>query len=193
MRVDLAISSISSSFLNCEKDIELILRKLFIENKPYSDILKRLLIINQKDCLDNNDSEVYKRILKDMNLKKMREEGYIQLDPSFKISESDEKKSHLYISLHSFTPNATNPQYRDYIIQFDVICPPDDWDLGNYRLRPLKIIGFIDGILNGSKLNNIGKVNFLTCKELTLDENYAGYTLAYTVTANVEEDKKLNA
>jgi hypothetical protein len=36
---------ITSSFLSCEKDTELILRKLFVENKPYSNILKRLLVI----------------------------------------------------------------------------------------------------------------------------------------------------
>ena len=37
-----------SSFLSCEKDQEIILRKLFIENRPHSDQLKRLLIIQEK-------------------------------------------------------------------------------------------------------------------------------------------------
>jgi len=41
-----------SSFLSCEKDTEIILRKLFISSQPYSDILKRLLVIQAKDCLD---------------------------------------------------------------------------------------------------------------------------------------------
>ena len=36
-------SQFSSSFLSCEKDIEEILRKLFISSKPYSDYLKKLL------------------------------------------------------------------------------------------------------------------------------------------------------
>ena len=42
-----------SSFLSCPKDIEEILRKLFLSSKPFSDDLKRLLVINTKDCLDN--------------------------------------------------------------------------------------------------------------------------------------------
>ena len=42
---------IKSTFLSCEKDTEAILKKLFIDSKPYSDMLKRLLIINTKDCL----------------------------------------------------------------------------------------------------------------------------------------------
>jgi hypothetical protein len=36
---------ITSSFLSCEKDTEIILRKLFIESAPYSDILKSLLVV----------------------------------------------------------------------------------------------------------------------------------------------------
>jgi hypothetical protein len=36
---------ISSSFLSCEKDTELILKKLFVESRPYSDVLKRLLVV----------------------------------------------------------------------------------------------------------------------------------------------------
>ena len=40
---DLAMKPFQSSFLSCEKDTEIILRKLFVESRPYSDDLKRLL------------------------------------------------------------------------------------------------------------------------------------------------------
>ena len=61
MKRDLAIkpTDFTSSFLSCEKDLEAILRRLFIESQPYSNDLKRLLVINTKDCLDNRASEVY--------------------------------------------------------------------------------------------------------------------------------------
>ena len=49
-----------SSFLSCEKDAELICKKLFLESLPYSNELKRLLIINAKDCLDNTENEQYR-------------------------------------------------------------------------------------------------------------------------------------
>ena len=39
-----SIGPIKSSFLSCEKDLETIVRKLFIESKPYNETLKRLLI-----------------------------------------------------------------------------------------------------------------------------------------------------
>ena len=55
MKKDLALRPIdfTSSFLSCEKDLEAILRKLFVESQPFSNDLKRLLVINAKDCLDN--------------------------------------------------------------------------------------------------------------------------------------------
>ena len=47
-----AIFTAKSSFLSCEKDFEEILKKLFIESAPYSNYLKKLLVINTKDCFE---------------------------------------------------------------------------------------------------------------------------------------------
>ena len=53
MRRDLIKPDIRSSFLSCEKDTETILRRLFIESRPHSDTLKKLLIVNTKDKQGN--------------------------------------------------------------------------------------------------------------------------------------------
>lgn len=172
-------SQFSSSFLSCEKDIEEILRKLFISSKPYSDILKRLLVINTKDCLDNEDSLVIKQKLEDMSLAKLRQEGYIKLEPKLKFGEHEEVKSYIIVTCDNFTPNATNPYYRDCTVVFDIICHTDYWDLGNYRIRPLKIAGYIDGILNNARLSGIGRFQFMACDQLVLNETLTGYTLMY--------------
>ena len=50
---------LKSSFLSCEKDIEAIVQKLFVDSRPYSDTLKRLMVINTKDCLDDKTNPVY--------------------------------------------------------------------------------------------------------------------------------------
>ena len=181
MRRDTRITSnqFSSSFLSCEKDVEEILRKLFIASKPYSDILKRLLVINTKDCLDNQDSEVINKKLAEMSLSKLKQEGYITLEPKLRMEEHNEIQSYIVIGCDNFTPNMTNPEFRDCTVTFDIICHTDYWDLGNYRVRPLKIAGYIDGILNNAKLSGIGRFNFMGCNQLVLDENLAGYTLMY--------------
>ena len=68
---NLAMKPFQSSFLSCEKDAEIILRKLFIESRPYSDDLKRLLVINTKDCLDDKTNPIYLKKIEEMNLQKL--------------------------------------------------------------------------------------------------------------------------
>ncbi|MBQ9731057.1 MAG: hypothetical protein IJV94_02870 [Bacilli bacterium] len=172
-------SQFSSSFLSCEKDIEEILRKLFISSKPYSDYLKKLLVINTQDCLDNTESVTIQQKIADMSLAKMRQEGYIKLEPKIRFGEHEEVKSYIIISCDNFTPNATNPHYRDCTVTFDIICHTDCWDIGNYRIRPLKIAGYIDGILNKARLSGIGTFQFMGCNQLILNEELSGYTLMY--------------
>ena len=170
-------SKFNSSFLSCEKAAETILRRLFIQSKPYSDKLKRLLIINMKDCLDENN-EIYKEKIK-ISLKEMFDKGYISLIPKIKFEEHEEVKAYLMISFDSFSPNDTNPYFRDCIVNFDIICHTDYWDLGDYEVRPIKIAGYIDGILNECKLSGIGTFNFLGCNQLILNQDLSGYTLSY--------------
>ena len=181
MKRDLALRPIdfTSSFLSCEKDLEAILRKLFVESQPYSNDLKKLLVINTKDCLDNKTSSVYQDAIKDMSLSKLRGQGYIKFEPKIKMPEHEEIKTYLIFSFDNFRANETNPQFRDCNVHIDVLCHTDYWDLGNFRLRPLKICGYIDGILNNARLSGIGTFQFLGCNELVLDETLSGYTLTY--------------
>ncbi len=170
---------LDSSFLSCEKDTESILRKLFVESRPYSDILKRLLVINSKDCLDDCANKRYWKVLNDMSVAKMRRCGYIKLEPKIKIFEHDEIKSYMILSFDNFIPNSKNPQFRDCNVNFDIICHTDYWDIGDYRLRPLKICGYIDGLLNNTKLSGIGTFQFASCNQIILNEDLSGYTLTY--------------
>ena len=167
MKKDLALRPIdfTSSFLSCEKDLQAILKKLFIESQPFSNDLKRLLVINAKDCLDNRDSIVYQNAVKDMSLAKLRDQGYIKFEPKINMSEHEEIKSYLAFTFDNFRPNLNNPQFRDCNIYIDVLCHTDYWDLGKFRVRPLKICGYIDGILNNAKLSGIGTFQFLGCNQ----------------------------
>ena len=181
MKKDLAMRPIdfTSSFLSCEKDLQSILSKLFIESQPYSNDLKKLLVVNTKDCLDQKNKIMYDNFIKDMSIAKLRELGYIRFEPKIKMKEHEEVKSYLIFNFDNFKTNATNPQFRDCNVYIDILCHTDCWDIGDFRLRPLKICGYIDGILNNSKLSGIGTFQFLGCNELVLDETLSGYTLMY--------------
>ena len=65
-----------ATFLSCERDIETILKKLFIESKPYSDKLKRLLIIDKEDCLDSTQAQ-YQTLIDEYDLHKLKEDNYM--------------------------------------------------------------------------------------------------------------------
>jgi hypothetical protein len=114
-----------------------------------------------------------------MSLAKLRSDGYIRLEPKVKFGEHEEVKSYLLISFDNFTTNTSNPEFRDCTVSFDILCHTDYWDIGSFRLRPLKIAGIIDGLLNNSRLSGIGTFQFFSCNELVLDEVLSGYTLTY--------------
>lgn len=170
---------LSSSFLSCEKDTETILRKLFVESQPHSDMLKRLLVINTPDCMDNLCDEKYNEKIKKASVFWLKDNGYIQLTPRVQIKEHELLKTYLCIAFDNFVRNSYNPEYRDCTVAFDIICNNECWDLGNLRQRPFKIAGYIDSILNGTKLSGIGTLQFMGAGSLLLNEDFSGYTLLY--------------
>ena len=200
MRKDLILSKpIYSSFFSCGPDIQTILKTLFVSSRPYSDKLKRLLIINNKDCLkpiDSDTEQVYQKTINSFTLGDLIDRGYIRLNSKIARGTHEEIKSYILISLDNFSPDGSgNPQYRDSIINFDIVCYNDAWVLNDYQIRPLMIAGYIDGILNsltqndkyiatGSlksqmKLSGIGEYQFLGCNYSILNEDLAMYTLSY--------------
>ena len=195
MRKDLILNkTIYSSFLSLDKDIEKILELLFITSKPYSDVLKRLLIINNSDCLDTTNQD-YKKIIDSYSLSKMIEQGYIRLSPKITRGTHQNIKAYIIVSLDNFTPNRKSSKYRDYNIFFDIVCYNDAWVLNDYKIRPLVICGYIDGILNSItdknknfynntnksqiKLTGIGEYAILGCNQVVLNEDLSMYSLTY--------------
>lgn len=187
-----SLPPIQSSFLSCEKDTELILNRLFVDGKQYSRWLKRLLIINNKDCLDKNITK-YDDIVDKFSVADLFNKQYIRTTPRLELNEHEDVQSYILLNFDNFTTNSANNQFRDCIINFDIICHTKQWDLNDLRVRPLMIAGYIDGILNLGKLSGVGETVFLGCNELILDQNLAGYTLSYQVVHFSEDDAKLEA
>lgn len=186
-KVDPKLAPIESNFLSVSRDLALVLHKLFEENPIVAEALKRLLVINNKNCvakeddkyiLNETNSEEVVKVL-DMELPDLIEQGYIRIVPKIPMPEHEEVRSYILISMDNFVTNATNPQFRDCIVSFDIVCHPEYWGLDNYRLRPFTIAGYIDAVLNNTKLTGIGTFQFLGCNELILDEHLSGYTLSY--------------
>ena len=112
------------------------------------------------------------------SLSKLIDEKYIVLTPKIELPEHAEIKSFLVLSFDGFTPNS-NPEFRDCMIHFDIVCHHDTWELGNYRQRPFKILGYIDGLLNNTKLSGIGKLDFVGATYKMINDDWSFFNLTY--------------
>lgn len=163
-----------SSFLSIEKDLD-ILVNLFLKNER----LKKLLYYTTSDALDKKD------IGEEASVELFG--NNIKIVPKLTIDNS--VLNYIIISFDNFTPNAENPEFRDNIISFDIICHFDQWQLKGLQLRPYRIAAEIDTLLNGKRLTGIGKLDFLGANQLILNDEYAGISLMYQA-IHGEEDKK---
>lgn len=179
-----------SSFFSYEKSIELILKKLFVDNSAYANEIKRLLVINKPDCLSKNNA-AYEQLIKGYSVKRLREEGYVRTVPRLNLKEHEDIKSFIFINLDDFTPSS-NQEYRDTTLSFYVFCEYDYAQMDNYEYRPIKIAGYIDGVMNKTKLTNIGRLNFLGAQQIPLNEYWGGVVLMYEAQHNEQEDKNPN-
>lgn len=195
MRKDLILNKkIYSSFFSCPDDVKYILENLFVYSKPYSDSLKRLLIVNNPDCLVNDNT--YQQIIDNFSLADLIDKGYVRLNPKIARGTHEEIKSYILLSFDNFSTNRINSRYLDYTFHFDIICYNDAWVLNDLAVRPLMIAGYIDGILRSLseknrslwensdnqgriKLTGIGEYELLGCNQVVLNEDLSMYTLAY--------------
>ena len=163
-----------SSFLSVEKDLNII-TDLILKNKR----LKKLLYYTTPDALDRdalNDEQSIELLSKN-----------IKIVPKLYIDGS--VQAYIIISFDNFTQNATNPEFRDNIISFDIICHFDQWQLKDFQLRPYRIAAELDSMLDKQYLTGIGKVEFLGANQLIINDEFAGVSLMYNV-IHGGEDKK---
>ena len=163
-----------SSFLSIQKDLEIITNKMMKNER-----LKRLLYYTTNDALDRP------KLSEDQSLELFKKN--IKIVPKLYIDGS--VLSYVIISFDNFTPNAENPEFRDNIISFDIICHFDQWDLKDFQLRPYMIAAEIDSMLDGKHLTGIGDLQFLGANQLILNDEFAGVSLMYQA-IHGEEDKK---
>lgn len=163
-----------SSFLSIEKDIDIITQRI-CSNKRLQKLL-HYTVPNALDKPDLNEDEQIEIFQKN-----------IKIVPKLYIDGS--VLNYIILSFDNFTPNATNPEFRDNIISFDIICHFDQWKMQGFELRPYRIAAEIDTMLNDTYLTGIGKLQFLGCNQLLLNDEYAGLSLMYAA-IHGEEDKK---
>lgn len=165
-----------SSFLGMPKDASIIIDRIISSQ----NVLK-LLSYNTKDWKDKEDITEEQR-------NEMFRTQQISCVPKIKIDKDD--KSYLRLTFGTTVPNSTNPQYRDNTFGIDIICHNEHWDLGNFELRPYRLAGEIDSLLDQTRLTGIGKLEFVSAAPVIYNEEFSGVSLTYLAIRGSEDEHK---
>ena len=166
----------NSSFLSLEKDMNIIV-DMIMKN----DRLKKLLYYTTKDCMSKPDLTENETI--SLFGKQIKTVPKLIVDGSV--------LNYIIVSFDNFISNNTNPEFRDNIIEFDIICHFDQWQIKDFELRPYKIAAEIDSMFNNKRLTGIGEVEFLGANQMILTDEYAGLCLMFKVVHGDEDKKKI--
>jgi len=152
-----------SSFMSVEKDLRLIFDWI-MKNKNLCKLLYYTdnLALQKPALTEEQKLEMYGK--------------QVKIVPKIYVDGS--VLSYIIISMDNFTPSS-NPEFRDNIITFDIICHFDQWHLQDFELRPYRIAAEIDSMFNGKRLTGIGRLQFLGASQIILNDEFAGLTLMY--------------
>lgn len=173
MKID-GVKIPKSSFLSIEKDAGIIVDRICANER-----LKRLLYYTTPDAMERSnltDDQMYELFKKN-----------IKLVPKVYVDGS--VLNYLIISFDKFVTNETNPEFRNNLIEFDIVCNFDQWHLKDYQLRPFRIAAELDSILSDTHLTGIGKLEYVDAELFVLNDYYGGVCLIYQA-IHGEEDKK---
>lgn len=165
-----------SSFLSTEKDMSLIVN-MIMKNKN----LQKMLHYTTKDCLNKpnlKQDEVLELFGKN-----------IKIVPKLYVDGS--VLNYIVVSFDNFIANGTNDEFRDNVIEFDIVCHFDQWQLKDFQLRPYRIAAELDAMFNKKHLTGIGEVEFLGANQIVLTDEYAGLCLMYRAVHGGEDKKNM--
>ena len=165
-----------SSFLSLEKDLDLIVSSIM-----KNENLKRMLYYTTRDCLSRL------KLTEDETLTLFEEN--IKIVPKLYLDGT--LKNYIIINFNNFIPNKTNTEFRNNIIEFDIVCHFDQWQMKDFQLRPYKIAAEIDTMFNNKHLTGIGTLEFYGAKLVPLSDQYAGLCLQYAAIHGGEDQKKM--
>lgn len=160
-----------SSFLSIDKDLSIICN-MIMKNKRLQKLLYYTTAdpLSKEDLTDEQVSELFGKNVK--------------IVPKLTIDGS--VLNYVIVSFDDFTPSG-NPEFRDNILTIDIICHYDQWHIKDFELRPYRIAGELDAMLNNQRLTGIGELEFMGGSNLMINDEFAGFTLMYRATHGGED------
>ena len=164
-----------SSLLGMPKDAAIIIDRIL--SNPN---LLRLLVYETRDWqsqpLPNGEQ-----------IKELFTSHQISSVPKIKIDSKE--KTYIRLTYGTVIRNASNPEYRDNTFGIDIICHYDNWDLGDFELRPYRVAGEIDAMLDKTHFTGLGELEFVSATPYVYNEEFAGVSLTYLAVRGHEDQK----
>lgn len=164
-----------SSFLSLNKDMKILVNKILSNQR-----LKKLLYYQVKDPLSKPN------LTEEESLSLFGQQ--IKMVPKLYVDK--DLLTYMIISFDNFI-ESSNPQFRDNIIEFDIICHFDSWQLNDFDLRPYRIAAELDSMLDKQKLTGIGLLEFVGASQIVLNSEFAGLCLMYRAYHGGEDKKNM--
>ena len=164
-----------SSLLGMPKDAAIIIDRIL--SNPN---LLRLLVYETRDWQSQH-------LPNGVQIKELFTSHQISSVPKIKIDSKE--KTYIRLTYGTVIRNASNPEYRDNTFGIDIICHYDNWDLGDFELRPYRIAGEIDAMLDKTHLTGIGELEFVSATPYVYNEEFAGVSLTYLAIRGHEDQK----
>lgn len=144
------------------------------------EVIRRLL------CCDGEDALLLEGVppIETMN-------KYITLRPVFEFENKEDwdQNSMINIYMTEATPFEEDKALTA-IVQINVVCNQDVWDLVDDKSRPIELVNRIEKLVNGVKFTASNKLVLNTVTDLIINKKVFGYALLFEITdGSGEKDK----
>lgn len=162
-----------SSFLSAEKDMGII-----VDHICKNERLQKLLYYTTPDALERprltvqQQSELFQKNIK--------------IVPKLYVDGS--VLTYVIVNFDNFS-QSSNPEFRDNVVEFDIICHFDQWQLQDFQLRPIRIAAELDTMFDKKHLTGIGVLEFMGANQMVLTDEFAGLCLMYKAYHGTDDKK----
>lgn len=148
--------------------------------------LKNDEVIRKLLCCDGNNALLLQEAPSIEEVNK-----YITLRPVFEFENKEDWKQNSIINIYMTEASPSEEEKTLMaVIQINVVCNQDVWDLVDDKSRPIELVNRIEKLVNGTKFTVSNKLVLNTVTDLIINKKVFGYALLFEIIdGSGEKDK----
>jgi len=143
-----------------------------IKNRLLEDELIKKLLFHDSNNAINMPPPLKKQV-----------EDYITLRPIFNFENKEDYSKNSVINIYTTQVLPGDEEKKiDGVIQINVVCNEEVWELVDSKIRPIQICNRIIELINNCKFTVSNKIVFNTMTDLIISKTLFGYALLFEIT-----------